>query len=168
MKKTTIILIVLMLLALNGCATNNQKQASNNTVTPPVTIPPEVTSPVVTPPVTIPPVTTPPVTTPPATDQGKIVTLDDNNKTITMNIGETFLLKLGENYDWNITIDNQDVLSRVIGILVVRGAQGIYKANTAENAVLTAVGDPPCRKSVPQCGAPSILFKITINVTPKQ
>jgi nitrous oxidase accessory protein len=58
-----------------------------------------------------------------------IITLADNGKTITLQGNESFLLKLGEDYDWNVTVDNQTVLSRVPNVLVIRGAQGIYKAH---------------------------------------
>ncbi len=39
--------------------------------------------------------------------ESQTVTLADNGRTITLKVNETFLLKLGEGYDWNITIDDQ-------------------------------------------------------------
>ena len=51
--------------------------------------------------------------------EDKIITLADDGQTITLQVNETFLLKLGEEYDWNITIDDQTIVSRD----VVRGAQ---------------------------------------------
>ncbi len=79
--------------------------------------------------------------------------------------GETFLLDLGMDvYDWRVEIDNQDVLSRVPNIMVIRGAQGIYKAHNPGTATLTAVGDPLCRKSTPACGMPSMIFHLTVIV----
>ena len=97
---------------------------------------------------------------------GKIITLSDNGKSITLHKGESFLLKLGEMYNWNIQIDNQTVASRAINIMVVRGAQGVYNAHNPGQAVLTGVGDPWCRSSVPACMMPSILFKLNVTVTP--
>ena len=99
------------------------------------------------------------------TPGGKIITLDDNDKTTTLQVNETFLLKLGEFYDWNITIDDQTIVSRVVNVLVVKGAQGIYRAHKPGSAMLTATGDPICRKTTPPCQAPSILFKLNIVVT---
>ncbi|VVB87279.1 Uncharacterised protein [uncultured archaeon] len=96
---------------------------------------------------------------------GRIITLDDDGKTITLQVNESFLLKLGEGYDWNITIDDQTVLSRVVNVLVIRGAQGIYEAHKLGRATLTAVGDPPCRKAKPPCAAPSRLFSLNVVVT---
>ena len=56
------------------------------------------------------------------------------------------------------------IVSRVIGITVVRGAQGVYVAHQPGSTQLTAAGDPVCRQSQPPCGAPSRLFQIQIVV----
>jgi len=66
---------------------------------------------------------------------------------------------------WNVEIDNDDVVSRVKNIAVIRGAQGIYEAKIPGSATLSASGDLPCREEVPPCAAPTILFKIQINVS---
>ncbi len=93
------------------------------------------------------------------------ITQENNNQTIELNIGDTFLLKLGEEYMWNVEIDNDDVVSRVKNIAVIRGAQGVYEAKMPGSATLSAAGDLPCREEVPPCTAPTILFKIQINVS---
>jgi hypothetical protein len=93
------------------------------------------------------------------------VTREDNGKTFYLHPGESFLLNLGTDvFDWTVDIDNQNVLSRVKNVMVIRGAQGIYQADNPGQAVLTAVGNPFCRNSVPPCMAPSLLFKITVVV----
>ena len=97
---------------------------------------------------------------------GKIITLADNGKSITLHTGESFLLKLGEMYNWDIQMDNQTVASRAMNIMVVRGAQGVYDAHNPGQAILTGTGDPLCRSSVPACMMPSILFKLNVTVTP--
>ncbi len=102
---------------------------------------------------------TPTETAPP----GRTITLDDNGKTITLRVNETFLLQLGEGYDWDITVDDQTVLSRK-NVLVIRGAQGIYEAHKPGRTTLTAVGDPPCRRAEPPCAAPSRLFRLDVVV----
>ena len=94
----------------------------------------------------------------------KIVTLSENNQTITLNLGETFLLDLGSDYTWTVNIDRLDVLSRLPNILVIKGAQGVYKGNQAGTANLTANGDPACLQSKPPCALPSILFSLEVVV----
>jgi hypothetical protein len=95
----------------------------------------------------------------------KIITLSDNGKSITLHTGESFLLKLGEMYNWNVETDNQTIVSRAMNIMVVKGAQGVYGTHNPGQAVLTGVGDPWCLTSVPSCKMPSILFKINLTVT---
>ena len=101
------------------------------------------------------------------TNQNESITItqENNNQTIELNVGDTFLLKLGEDHMWNVEIDNDDVVSRVKNIVVIRGAQGIYEAKMPGSATLSASGDLPCREEVPPCAAPTILFKIQINVS---
>jgi hypothetical protein len=94
----------------------------------------------------------------------QIVTLSDNGKAIQVSKGDRFLLKLGNNYVWNISIDNQTIISRVPNIMVIKGAQGLYEAHNQGQAILSATGDPECLSSVPACGQPSILFRLTIGV----
>lgn len=111
------------------------------------------------------PSNTPVVISPaPGGDASNVITLDNNNQLITLHPGETFLLKLGEIYQWEPVIDNQNVISRVMNVMVIRGAQGLYNAHQAGTATLTATGDPLCRQSKPACGMPSILFTLHIEV----
>lgn len=92
------------------------------------------------------------------------ITLTDNGMVFTLHPGESFLLDLGNQFDWTVNIDDPNVLSRVKNVLVIVGAQGIYTADNPGQAILTALGDPLCRRSTPPCEAPSILFKITVTV----
>lgn len=105
---------------------------------------------------------------PAAIDQGSssdTVTLNDNGKTLNLRVGDSFLLNLGADvYDWDVAIDDQSVISLHMGVLVVKGAQGIFDAHTPGTANLTAVGNPQCLNSNPPCMMPSIMFKITVIV----
>jgi hypothetical protein len=100
----------------------------------------------------------------PAADGQKIITLDDQGKTISLVVGESFLLKLGDEYTWEVSISDQNIVSRVKNITVVSGAQGVYNAAQPGSVTLTAAGDPQCRQSQPPCAMPSIQFVITIVV----
>lgn len=93
------------------------------------------------------------------------ITLEDKGKTFTFQVGDSFLLNLGDGvYEWTVTVDNQDVVALKIGVLVIKGAQGIFDALAPGTATLTAVGDPLCRKSTPPCMIPTTLFKVTLVV----
>ena len=103
--------------------------------------------------------------TDPATDGGLIVTLADQGQTINMTVGQSFLLKLGADYTWNIAISDESVISRTPRIIPLEhGAQGIYDVNAAGTTTLTAAGDPVCRQATPACSTPSIQFSITVVV----
>jgi hypothetical protein len=158
MKRITSILtfIVTTMLFVSACAQQQPDQAAQ--ATPVVSTVIAGNSGTTTP---YPPANTP---TQPAPGEQKIVTLADQGKTITLAIGESFLLKLGEEYNWEVTISDQSILSRAKNIMVIRGAQGVYDALQAGTVTLTATGDPLCRQSKPPCGMPSILFKITVIV----
>ena len=54
--------------------------------------------------------------------------------------GQSFLLKLGEEYDWNVTVSDQTIVSRKVNVLTVRGAQGIYDAHKAATTILVIIG----------------------------
>jgi len=95
----------------------------------------------------------------------KIVTLEQNNQAISLKKGKSFLLKLGDSHDWSVDITNQTVVSRVMNVMVIRGAQGLYQAHNIGTTTLAATGDPVCYKETPRCLAPSIMFRLGINVT---
>jgi hypothetical protein len=97
---------------------------------------------------------------------GRTVTLADDGTTIDLAIGDRFLLNLGRDFNWTVSVDDQSVLSRVPNIAVIQGAQGIYLARAPGHATLSATGDPPCRKATPPCGAPSRLFRVHMTVHP--
>jgi len=137
-------IVVLAMGLLSACATSVAGQVGSPT--------PEVTMETVVP-------------TDPATDGGLTVTLADQGKTINMTVGQSFLLKLGGDYTWNIVISDENVISRTPrNIPLVQGAQGIYDATAAGTATFTATGEPVCLKATPPCSTPSIQFSITVVV----
>jgi ABC-type transport system substrate-binding protein len=139
-------LLILAALVLAACAPASVQAAQGSPTPPPSTTPTGAAS-----------GTPDPGSTP-------TITLDNNNQLITLHVNETFLLKLGDAYDWTINVDNQGVVSRIPYIAVIRGAQGVYLAHQPGTATLTATGDPFCRQSVPACAIPSISFSLHIEV----
>ena len=90
------------------------------------------------------------------------VTQRDNGTTLHLVVGQQLLLDLGSNEDWTVTIANQDVVARVPGVLVVKGAQGLYTARAKGTTDLDAIGSPHCTTGV--CPLYRIAFKVTITV----
>jgi hypothetical protein len=117
---------------------------------------------------TSPPTATPALATSTATPgssgSAKVVTLADDGQTIELATGSTFLLQLGETWNWTVTIADPTVVHRLVNIAVIRGAQGVYVAAKSGQTTLTAVGDPFCRSAQPPCAMPSRVFRATIVV----
>jgi predicted secreted protein len=92
------------------------------------------------------------------------VTSADNDKLINIKKGESFVVKLDNNYNWRINIDNQTVIDSDYSDIRYSGSQGVYKANNSGQATITGIGDPLCRASEPPCMSPSIVFQSHIKV----
>ena len=94
------------------------------------------------------------------------MTLADNGTSVRLYVGQTFLLNLGDQYDWTVNVTDPSILSRRVNITVIRGAQGVYDALKAGTTTLSATGDPLCRQSKPACAMPSMAFEVTVVVEP--
>ena len=90
------------------------------------------------------------------------MTLADDGTTLNLVVGQQFLLDLGSSMDWAVTVADQNVVGRVPGVLVIRGAQGIYVARTTGTTLLSAVGSPHCTSGV--CPLFRLGFRLTITV----
>ena len=101
---------------------------------------------------------------PTAASADRAITLADNGGTISLAVGDEFLLQLGSDFVWTLMPLNESVVARARNVTVVRGAQGVYRAVGPGAVTLAATGDPPCRKVTPPCGAPSILFEVKLVV----
>jgi len=112
------------------------------------------------------PSATPSGTAPTSLGDDGVVALADNGHSVEVRVGKTFLVQLGADLNWTVDVADQSIVSRVQGIAVIRGAQGVYRANRAGTTELTAVGDPPCRGATPPCAAPSQSFRVTVVVKP--
>ncbi len=150
--------VTLFSLALSACAPAVAQAGQNTPTIPAATLPAPSSTPVANTPAPT------EVTSAPDGGGASVITLDYNNQLITMHPDETFLLKLGEGYTWDLAIDNMSVISRIPNIAVIRGAQGIYKAHMPGKATLTAQGDPECRQVKPACALPSVSFTLHIEV----
>lgn len=93
-----------------------------------------------------------------------VVTSADNGTTLRLTVGQRFLLDLGSSVDWAVTVSDEQVVGRVMGILVPAGAQGVYDARSTGSALLNAIGSPPC-PSGSVCPMFRIGFRLTIVVS---
>jgi len=92
------------------------------------------------------------------------ITQADQGTTVNLVAGTQALLALDSGHDWVVTVEDEAVLTPVVGAAVPPGAQGVYMASQPGQTTLTAVGEPLCRKAQPPCGAPTILFRALIAV----
>jgi hypothetical protein len=99
-----------------------------------------------------------------APEQELIVTLADDGKTITLDVGQRFLLNLGSNFIWTSVVMDPNIVSQVIDFPVIPGAQGVYEAHLPGVTQLLANGEPICRQAKPACSMPNRLFEIIIVV----
>lgn len=94
----------------------------------------------------------------------RTVTLADDGKTITLQVGDRFLMDLGALYSWQLTVADTSILNHVPNT-GVNDNQGLYEAYKPGSTTLTATGTPLCFNSVPRCLMPSRLFTLHVNVT---
>jgi hypothetical protein len=90
------------------------------------------------------------------------VTQADDGTVLHLAIGQQFLLDLGSSVEWTATVADPNVVARVLGVLVIEGAQGVYVARATGTTVLNAVGSPHCTSGM--CPQYRIGFGITITV----
>jgi hypothetical protein len=174
-KFLTLVIVTLFLTAACSAGPATQASAPQNPANPPVTetsVPatPEVIQSVPEVSTTIPLNALPTLATETLVPGGNTIpesgiTLEDKGKTFKLKVGDSFLLNLGTDvYDWAVTVDNENVLHLKMGVMVIRGAQGIYDAVAPGTATISATGNPLCLQSNPPCAAPSILFTIKLIV----
>jgi hypothetical protein len=92
------------------------------------------------------------------------VTLDQNGQTLIFQPGDRFVLMLGEGYTWDVSITQPAIVSEVMGVMPVKGSQGVFETHQTGQTELSASGDPLCRSQKPACMQPSIAFTIKIVV----
>jgi hypothetical protein len=104
-----------------------------------------------------------PVQPPAPAPQSYTVTGNSANTTLHMNVGDSLLVDLGDSLNWNVTFDSQNILTLRKGVMVIKGAQGLYNAVANGTVKLTATGSPICN---PDQACPQFMqyFSMTIVV----
>ena len=93
------------------------------------------------------------------------VTRADDGATLRPGAGERFILELGNDLDWTVTVADESVVRRVPNIAVVVGAQGMYEALREGETELSATGMVHCP---PDEACPLLLavFRLDLEVLP--
>jgi hypothetical protein len=96
---------------------------------------------------------------------GRVVTLDDANKTITLKVGERILLVLipMNGYDFVPSVVDETILRKVTDV-EIPGSKGVYEAVRPGSTKLTATGELPCHRTEPSCLAPTLYVEFPIVV----
>jgi len=88
---------------------------------------------------------------------GRIITLDDSDQTVEMQVGDRFMVFFQRDvYEFDLSFDDPTLTKRVDDSELLPGAQGVFEAERSGSTTLTGVGSLPCHKSTPPCEAPSI------------
>jgi len=97
--------------------------------------------------------------------KGRVVTLDDANKTINMKVGERILLVFiaANGYDFVPSVLDETILRKVADVEIA-GSKGVYEALKVGSTKLTALGELGCHRTNPSCEAPSLFVEFQIVV----
>lgn len=95
---------------------------------------------------------------------GLRVTLDHVGQEISLKKRQGFMLDLGQDYIWEVTISPEAVVSQNLNYTPRPGEQGIFIARDSGRAELRATGNPLCRHAEPPCTRPDVLYRLTILV----
>lgn len=97
--------------------------------------------------------------------KGLTITLEDGEKTISLEVGDKFLLLLSRGpYKWTAAVQNPAIVKLDADALPVLGAVGIFEAVHPGQTDLVAIGELPCHHSTPPCLAPTLQFQVTLVV----
>lgn len=73
-----------------------------------------------------------------------VITQASQGQTVELAKDERFAVELGDSLDWTLSWDPDGAITRVPNSIDTGGFQGIYEADTAGTATLTANGRPVC------------------------
>ncbi len=95
-----------------------------------------------------------------------VITLNDAQtaQTFYLTVGDTFMLKLGDDYTWQIQIGDERIVARVPNIRSKADTLWLYQARAVGQIEVQIEGDPVCLNASPPCAMPSVLFQVKITV----
>ncbi len=149
MKRSVILVAAIAILVNAACS--------------PALNPPIPTQPAAATPLLVPAVSTNPPPNHPSTDRATPARGNDD-RTLTVHMGENFSLDLDAGYLWNFTIDNPAIVTRTVDSATGKPTLDQFNARQSGTATITASGDLPCRQSKPPCMAPTRMIQTKIIV----
>jgi hypothetical protein len=91
---------------------------------------------------------------------------ENDGATKTVSVGSELRLALPADYDWNIASTNTSALTLKSTLLGSVGGSNVkmwlFDVQSAGEFVIRATGEPPCRKSLPPCLAPTLSYHFSI------
>lgn len=96
---------------------------------------------------------------------GPSVTLEDGDKTLTLQVGQRFLVFLkSPSHTWTVLQFDPAVIRKVADAQLIEGAQGVFEAVGRGQTELVAKGELPCHSADPPCLAVTLGFILKIVV----
>jgi hypothetical protein len=102
-------------------------------------------------------ISTLPTATPGPLISPTVLTEDDNGAVGQLRVGEQVDLQLSPDLTWTVAVDDPSVL---------RQNGTLYEAAAPGSTMLSAEGEPACRRVSPPCGLPNRVFQARVEVSP--
>jgi hypothetical protein len=93
-----------------------------------------------------------------------ILTMADSGKTITLKVGQRFVLQLRDTYEWTVAVQEPAVIGQVPSPTPAPGIQGVYEALSKGATTVHADGLPFCAKVQPRCMMATLAFELRVIV----
>jgi hypothetical protein len=95
---------------------------------------------------------------------GLVINLDYVGQTLSMRPKQGFLLRLGDEFTWTVSLSPADVVTANNKVSLDLSEQGVFVARKRGYVTLTAIGTPTCLRQEPPCTRPNVLYKMFIVV----
>ena len=92
------------------------------------------------------------------------VNLDDNRRGVDLNVGQCLSVRLGQDYDWRVSVSEPGVLEFSSTASNPEGQQALLRAVQAGETRVVADGQPACKRIQPPCTEPSRAFYVNARV----
>jgi hypothetical protein len=92
------------------------------------------------------------------------VNRNDNGRAVELNLGQYLAVRLGQDYDWRLSVSEPAVLEFTESASESQGQQAILRAAQPGETRLVVDGEPTCKRSDPPCSQPTRAFSVSVTV----